>query len=275
MRTLSGLVWLGLVCGIGCGPEPDTPPPPRFSVVSWNLGSESQADASTREAAAIDYLRTVDADVLFLQATDPGVSPRRMGEALGYPHQEVLQRESPYQLSCLSRVPITMTAHTNDTYRVGDESLHVLRGFQQIDLSTDSTPVRLIHFNLKSKAFHPLKQSEMRRNEARLLRQLIRGMHKEDPEHALILCGTLNASPVEAISQQVRGDSAEPLFEDLRPTDSTGHAWTVHERMGDHYERWDVIFVNARAKQLIEGRTVLDAPSETGASHRPLRLELK
>ena len=174
----------------------------------------------------------------------------------------------------LSRFPIiSRQPHTDDTYSIGDAEIPVLRGFLDIEIQVNPNyKFRLMDAHLKSKVFHALGQTEMRRNEARLLNNHIRKILKDSPEENLLVLGDFNDTYRSAPLREITGNKHEYL-QDLRPGDEAGNVWTHFSPDIDQYDRIDYTLVSRGMKPEVvaEKTRVLSDPRTYEASdHRPL-----
>jgi endonuclease/exonuclease/phosphatase family metal-dependent hydrolase len=201
-------------------------------------------------------------------------------EGVEYPHVEMLQRGNrKNNLAVLSMFPIIGTTHhTNEWYTIGKAKLAVARGFLETEIQVDeSYTFLLINAHLKSKVYSRLGQTEMRRNEARLLNKTVRGILEENPDCKLVVTGDMNDNPNSAAIREVTGKSRKNLF-DLRPAESGGDAWTYYDASSELHTRFDYIFANANmlGDAIPEKSTVIRNPLTYEASdHRPILVTFK
>ncbi len=295
--AILALLLLTAALAPGCGRKPGSrqasaaPTDAEFSVMSYNLGRYSLADrdgdgqkndpkpASEREAL-IRIIASTQPDILTVQEIG---SPSVFEEfryalrvaGLDYEHTEYLQRgQSEINMAVLSRFPIvSRQPHTDDTYTIGEAKIPVLRGFLdvEIEVNPDYT-IRLIGAHLKSKVFHALGQTEMRRNEARLLNKHVRRILKDSPDENLLVIGDLNDTYESAPLREIMG-GRETGLNDLRPGDAAGAVWTHFSSGIDQYERIDYALVSRGLQpEVVSSKThVLSDPQTYEASdHRPL-----
>lgn len=290
-----GAVCLGLAA---CGPRPERPtgslPAPasdEFSVMTYNLcryslddrdgdGQKNEPKPADERRAVVALIAGARPDVLAVQEIgNPAVFEEfrhALGQAgLAYEHAEHLQRgASENNLAVLSRFPITArTPHTDDKYSIGEAQVAVLRGFLDVEIRVNPHySFRLMAAHLKSKLFHPLGQTEMRRNEARLLNKHVRKALKENPEANLLVVGDLNDTHRSAALREITGDRQEFLA-DVRPRDSVGAVWTHYGAGLDQYDRIDYVLVSpGLLSELVREKTrvVLDPGTPPASDHRPL-----
>ncbi len=194
---------------------------------------------------------------------------------VNYPHIDYLGQEGSFaNLAILSRRPILSSDPvTNLSFTIKGEQYPVLRGFQQVDIQVGSEfVVTLINVHLKSKLFHPAGQTDMRRNESRLLATHVRRLLRTNPERNLIVCGDFNDT-VHSSSMRnlIDGDDAELI--DLILKDPYDQVWTHFYRYEQTYSRIDYLLVNRSMlrKWVIKKSGILHAPLMYGASdHRPI-----
>ncbi|HRZ11131.1 MAG TPA: endonuclease/exonuclease/phosphatase family protein [Kiritimatiellia bacterium] len=256
-----------LLASCGRAPEPPPPAPPAaaadetFSVMSFNLHLYGLADRTgtgrlepkpdEERAAVVAVIARERPDILAVQEIgDPSVLAEfrdalaRAG--LDYPHAEYLQRgQSELNLAVLSRFPITdRQPHVDDQYTLGQAEVLVLRGFLDVEIEVGPEyRFRLLGAHLKSKVFHALGQTEMRRNEARLLNKHIRGYLKDRPDINLLVVGDFNDTPASAALREVMG-SQQQYARDLRPPDEVGDVWTYFSPGDDNYSRIDYMLAS-------------------------------
>ncbi len=281
-----------------CGPCPTAAPgrsvrpsADEFSVMTYNLGRYGLADRDgdgqkdeekppREREAVIGLIAEARPDVLAVQEMgDPEVF-REFRSALEkaglpYDHAEFIQRgRSENNLAILSRYPIvSRQAHTNDAYSIGPAQLSVLRGFADVEIEVrPGYRFRLMAAHLKSKVYHRLGQTEMRRNEARLLNNHVRKILKEDPEANLLVVGDLNDTYQSAALHEAMGERTR-LLRDLRPKDAVGDVWTHFGAFLDQYDRIDYILASPGMEaELVPEKTrvIRDPRTYEASDHRPV-----
>lgn len=306
MSPIAARPWIALAAAAAtavCGCRPPAAPGPalrepahgrrpgEFSVATYNLARYTLDDrdedgqrndpkpAAERDAVA-SLLARLDADVLAVQEIGHGPMVEDLrrslrARGLDYPHVEhAIRPQSDLGLAVFSRFPILeRTPRMDDTYRIGATNLPVLRGFA--DVTIEAAPgyrFRMIVAHLKSKTYHPLGQTEMRRNEARLLANHVRRAMRENPALNLLVAGDLNDSPGSGPLQEVVGQGATRLI-DLRPADAIGDAWTHHGHGIDIYSRIDYLLASpGMAREFVpdRSRAVRDPSAQIASDHRPV-----
>lgn len=239
---------------------------------------DSKPDAERR--AALLLIAKASPDVLSVQEMGDSAmfdqfrqDLRQMG--LDYPYGELLERgRREIHLAVLSRIPIvSVQNHTNEWYSLGKAKVPVARGF--LDITFQGNPqyrFRMLSAHLKSKVYSPLGQSEMRRNEARLLNKVIRGILDENPGINLLVAGDLNDDYSSAPLREVAGRRGGAMT-DLRPSDSAGDVWTCFDSSTDSFSRFDYFFVSdGMLPEVVRDRTqiVRDPLTYIASDHRPV-----
>lgn len=298
----AALLW---ITSVGCAPSPSEPPRPQrpsqkgdeLLLMTWNLhrysiedrdgdGQRAEPKPLAERVAATRLIARWRPDVLAIQ--EIGIEPvldefRRAlrAEGLEYPHVEHLIRPgSSIGLAVLSRIPIiARRSRLDDVYRIGATNLPVLRGFIDVELLTPRNyKFRLLVVHLKSKVFHPLGQTEMRRNEARIIAQYVHAVLQEQPDINLILVGDLNDAPNSAPVQRLLGDDGTPRLHDLRPADELGDVWTHFSGGDDVYGRIDYALVSSGMVAEVvheKCRVVRDPDAMLASDHRPVLVVLR
>ncbi|MBR6022832.1 MAG: endonuclease/exonuclease/phosphatase family protein [Kiritimatiellae bacterium] len=268
-------------------PEPEASSAPTgrapgtVRVMSFNVGGFSadspEGVADTLAAAVAD----ADPDILILQGMGPGDALDVFHAALvraglqPYPRLAVLAADrSPSNLAFLSRIPVSSdTPILEDYYSIGPDRFAVQHGFLDLRFEPEgiTPPFRILAADLKDKVFHASGQTEMRRNEARLLANHVRAAFRADPDARLLVCGSFNDTP-DSAAVRVILDPALGLA-DLRPLDSFGRSWTSVSS-NDSCERSDYLLASPSLLPSTHA-VLLDHPALPSATpHRPLLLTL-
>jgi len=285
--------WLAGALLVSCRPPAAAPRAADvFTVATYNLGLYGLHDRSgdgqrnepkppAERAAVADIIARLRPDVLALQeignpAALNGLLDDLRRRGLDYPHREYLRRgDSEMNLALLSRFPITASRpRLMDVYTIGGTTQSVLRGFIEADLDLGGGE-RLTVFvaHLKSRVFHPLGQTEMRRNEARLLTNYVRQTLRAAPDAAVVVAGDLNDTFNSAPLRLLRGADGETLLADLRPADEPGGVWTYFNATDDSYDRRDYLLASpALARRLVPAscRVHRAPPAAEASDHRPV-----
>jgi len=266
-------------------------PPATFSVMTYNLhqyalmdrdggGEDDDPKPESEQKAVLSLIAKERPDMLAVQEMGDEIIFGQFREALrsaglNYPYAELLRRGTiEANLAVLSRFPIvSVQHHTNDWYSIGPAKVPVARGFLDVTIQVNPDyQFRLLSAHLKSKVFSPLGQTEMRRNEARLLNKNVRTILKENPEVNLLVVGDMNDDYQSAALREVAGRRGGELT-DLRPLDSVGDVWTCFRDYLDEYSRLDYLFVSeGMLPEVVKGKTrvVRDPLTVQASDHRPV-----
>lgn len=302
----ASLGWVLLAASCGRAPAPVTPAPAvsepsvaatedipladdEFSVMTFNLhyyaladrgGPQPEQKPAREREAVVDIIARIKPDILAVQEMGNRAIFEEFRAALhaaglNYPHQEFLQRgQSELNMAVLSRYPMTdRQPRLDDRYSIGEAEIAVLRGF--VDVEIEVAPeyrFRLMTAHLKSKVFHQLGQTEMRRNEARLLNKHVRNFLKDTPDINLLVVGDFNDNPGSAALREVAGADQQYL-QDVRPVDFVGDAWTYFDPGADQYSRLDYMLVSyGMAPEVVREKTrvIRDRLNMVGSDHRPV-----
>lgn len=263
-----------------------------FSVMTWNLmryyfedrdgdGEEDDLKPQAECNAAFEVIRYENPDVLVVQEMGDPVAFAHFTNGLAakdmnYPHAEMLRRggRNEINMAVLSRFPIvSVQHHTNDTYTIGPAELPVSRGFLDVDIRpAPHFTFKLISAHLKAKVFHPLGQTEMRRNEARLLNKHVRQSLRKKSGLPILVVGDMNDTYNSAALREVIGKETKYLF-DIRPRDELGTVWTHYTEADDTYSRIDYMLASrGMAMQLVRPKCRASGSlfCRDASDHRPL-----
>ncbi len=265
-----------------------TPAEDEFSVMSYNIqrwtlddrdgdGQRNDPKPDVEKEAVISVITRARPDVLAVQEMgNPSqfveFQNRLRAAGLNYPYTEHLPSQDGYvSLALLSRFPIVSRQNvTTEKYSVGDRTIGVLRGFLSVDIQpAEGYRFRIVAAHLKSKVFNSSGQTEMRRNEARLLNKVVRRMLDENTNLNLLVVGDLNDSMGSAAIREVMGRE----LKDLKPRDAEGDIWTHFWDSAEEYSRIDYLMVSAgMMPEVVTGKThiVRDPQTYIGSDHRPL-----
>ncbi|MGV3663014.1 MAG: endonuclease/exonuclease/phosphatase family protein [Prosthecobacter sp.] len=199
------------------------------------------------------------------------------------PHTELAHGgDETRRLALLSRLPIkARSSQLNLTYQIGEQTLPHQRGI--LDVTIAITPTLDIHFlgvHLKSKRDVPeADQAEMRRNEARLLRQHIDSLFTREPGAAILAYGDFNEHRNEPAIADIIGSprTGETAMLDILLRDAEGEVWTHFWDEADTYSRLDYCFTSRLLRPHIDQRAsfIYSARDFDKASdHRPLVLKI-
>jgi endonuclease/exonuclease/phosphatase family metal-dependent hydrolase len=263
--TLAALL-LGVACCFRvASAEPATPPEnsvaapaPRLRVVSYNVfnfldRSKPQIKSPESRETALSILAALAPDIAVLVETGGEAAVTEIRDDLaarGQPYafaSTVLAFDQERRLGVLARIAPVQVAHvTTATYRLQGRDVPVRRGFAHCVFEWSGYRLHLLAAHLKSKAYDPLGQTDMRRYEARLLRYQIDDILAAEPGANVLLVGDLNdtpeSSPVSTLCSR-RSAPHRQLY-DLRPVDRFGLSWTHCWDSADTYSRIDYAMVS-------------------------------
>lgn len=243
-------------------------------------GQDDDFKPESEIAPLVDLICEISPDVLAVQELGLEDSlillQQRLRECgMEYPYRDYLPNPTAFaNLGVLSRFPITASdPQTNFSYSIKGRQFDVQRGFQQVDIQVGSDfSFRLINAHLKSKLFHESGQTEMRRNEARLLAAHVRRIQKSQPGLPLIVCGDFNDSYRSAAMRELI-DERDTDLTDLQLEDLYGDRWTHFYRGEQSYARIDYILVNRTMQSLWvqdKSRVIRDRRTYQASDHRPI-----
>lgn len=157
--------------------------------------------------------------------------------------------------------------------------LHVQRGFFHLVFERDGYRLHIVLAHLKARVSNPVySSSDMRRDEARLLRQIVSGIMKKEPGANVLVMGDMNDTFDSGAISAVRGDGLKDSMRlvDLRPVDSDGCCWTHWWRRQDSYGRIDYAFVSKGLLPEVETakNRIVHIPFSwlKASDHRPLEV---
>ncbi|MBL6764759.1 MAG: endonuclease/exonuclease/phosphatase family protein [Verrucomicrobiae bacterium] len=267
-----------------------------FSVATYNLhnylvrpaeGRKAKPEAS--KAKVFEILATLRADVVALQEVGGSdaleeLRRRLSSQGVDYPFRELLPARDPaIQLAVLSRLPIVaVRAHTNDQFLVEGSRQWVRRGLLEVEIETaPSHRLILLVAHLKSKRDVPYaRESELRKNEASVLRRRVEAILTVNPAAHLMVAGDLNDTPDSTAVRLVTGRGERALTDSSPPVRSFGDApaspgenWTHFYKRAAEHSRLDYILLSpALAGNLRPDNSyTVDFPGWFEASdHRPI-----
>jgi endonuclease/exonuclease/phosphatase family metal-dependent hydrolase len=192
-------------------------------------------------------------------------------------------------VAVLSRLPIVARRpQTNDFFLLNGRRWQVTRGFVEVDIrANDHFSFTLIAAHLKSKVPIPqADESDLRLEEAKVLRRKIDGLLDANPNLNLVVLGDFNDTRDSDAIKTIVGYGGEALV-DTRPAERDGpHAsgyggrtleptitWTDYFAKEDVYSRIDYIFLSRGMAREWDpsGTYILTRPDWGEASdHRPL-----
>jgi endonuclease/exonuclease/phosphatase family metal-dependent hydrolase len=255
-----------------------------------------RAKSADAKAQVRDNLLALEPDVVALQEMGTPSALAELQSALreaglNLPHAEwVGGWDTNIHVAVLSRFPfVRRLPHTNAAYLLSGRRLHVSRGFAELDIQINPDyAFTLLVAHLKSKLpVGVADESEMRLEEAKLLRRLVDEHLAKRPEANLLVCGDFNDVYSSPPLKTLVGRGPRALT-DTRPAERNGDTrlptlplsrfprtvtWTHYYGAEDTYSRIDYILVSRGMKPewKPEDTYVFTAPNWGLASdHRPL-----
>jgi endonuclease/exonuclease/phosphatase family metal-dependent hydrolase len=209
---------------------------------------------------------------------------------LDFPYWEyVTGADTNIHVVVLSRFPFAARhPHTNDNFLLSGRRFSVSRGFAEVDVQAGANySFTLFAAHLKSK--RPVAQadeSELRLEEAKLLREKIDARLVADPDANIIVVGDFNDTKDSASTKAVIGRGKKKLV-DTRPAERNGDnapgtdraheprdiTWTEYYGKTDSYSRIDYLLISpGMARKWVTNETyVLTIPNwGVGSDHRPI-----
>lgn len=208
---------------------------------------------------------------------------KRLLEAgIDLPYTEQAHGGDPTRrLALLSRLPIkARNSQTELKYQLGERAMPHQRGILDATIAVTPTfDLRCLGVHLKSKReVADADQAEMRRNEARLLRQHIDAILQQEPGAALLAYGDFNEHRNEpAIPDIIGSRTSEAAMLDILLRDDAGEVWTHFWDAADSYSRLDYCFASRLLRPHIDTKAcfIYSARDFAKASdHRPLVLKI-
>lgn len=273
-----------------------------FRVATYNLESYLDAPSQTRLAKSAESktkiresILALGADVLALQEIGSLSALLELRDSLkaaglDLPHWQLLSgADTNIHLALLSRFPFGASRpHTNESFLLNGRRFHVSRGFAEVDIVVKTNyAFTLIAAHLKSKrALAEADESELRLEEAKILRDKIDARLSRDPDANLVVLGDFNDTKDSASLKAVIGRGKTKLV-DTRPAERNGDSsvaggsprerrcvtWTHFYDREDSYRRIDFVLLSrGLAREWIPNQTYVLSIAEWGlaSDHRPL-----
>lgn len=269
-------------------PLADRPDENTFSVVSFNLdrfgfddrtgdGQAIEMKPEAEQDAVLAILADLSPDILAVQEIGGGdvfdaFLDSLQSSGLDYPFHTLLEQEgSDFHLALFSQFPFTsLELHKEDRYTADGTTFPVKRGFIEADIAVNPNySFRLIVAQLKSKAFHPVGHSELRRNEARILNNLVRRYLGRERRLNLLVVGDF-ADPITAASMRTITGDEQQFLSPLPLTDQYGDIWTHFDADNETYHRYDFMLSSSHMlpEFIPEASGVIRHPKNAAASNR-------
>jgi len=211
-------------------------------------------------------------------------------DGLDFPFWEhVSGADTNIHVAVLSKFPIVARhPHTNENFLLDGRRFRVSRGFADVEVQVATNfTFTLIAAHLKSRRPVPqADESELRLQEAKVLRAIIDEHFKTNPDAKLIVLGDLNDLKNSDSTKEIIGRGKFKLT-DTRPAERNGDSapnpvprfnpmnvtWTYYYGAEDTYSRIDYILLSPAMKQnwLTNETYIPTIPNwGVGSDHRPV-----
>jgi endonuclease/exonuclease/phosphatase family metal-dependent hydrolase len=253
------------------------------------------AKSETAKAKIRENIRAMNPDVLALEeiGTTNALLELRAAlkvEGCDYPFWEHVQGfDTNIHIAVLSKLPIIERhPHTNDSFLLDGRRFRVSRGFAEVKIqATSNFTFSVFAVHLKSRRPSPeADESEMRFQEAKILRAAVDEHFKRQPEAKLVVLGDFNDVKSAASTKAVIGRGKFKLT-DTRPAERNGDdapnenprfeprtiCWTHYYGLEDSFARIDYILLSpALERDWLRNETYIPTIPNwgTGSDHRPI-----
>jgi endonuclease/exonuclease/phosphatase family metal-dependent hydrolase len=279
-----------------------------FRVATYNVENYLDQPTETRHAAKSaeakakvrESIKAINPDVIALEemgSTNALLELRASLKVDGqdFPFWEhVSGVDTNIHVAVLSKFPIIARhPHTNDEFLLDGKRFRVSRGFAEVEIQAATNfTFTLIAAHLKSQLPTPIAdEAEERLGEAKVLRGIIDGHFKTNPNEKIIVLGDFNDAKNSDSIKAIIGRGKSKLT-DTRPAERNGDnahaeppyfeprnvAWTYFYGAEDTYSRIDYILLSpAMARDWITNETyALTIPNwGVGSDHRPIVVTFK
>jgi endonuclease/exonuclease/phosphatase family metal-dependent hydrolase len=241
----------------------------------------------SEKQAAISILARHAPDVIGLseigQPSDLAEIQQRLKSAgLNFPHSQYAGgSDMTRHLGFLSRFPISSTSNSAELeYRLAGQIHTMNRGILDATISANGKAYRFLGVHLKSKRESEQGDQEaIRLNEARLLRQHVNSILKQDADARVTVYGDFNDTRGTATIKAITGNYNDPIYLTAVPAkDSHGEAWTHYWDSRDVYSRLDFVMVARALRREIDfpaAKVIDDAEWSQASDHRPILVIFK
>jgi endonuclease/exonuclease/phosphatase family metal-dependent hydrolase len=217
--------------------------PLRFKVATYNVenyllkatGTRTPKPAAAR-AKVVETLLSAKPDVLAVQEMGPPEALRDLQEALkkgglDLPHFEhVGGFDTNIFVGVLSRFPIVARRpHSKESFLLEGRRWRTSRGIAEVEIGVTATyRFTLLTTHLKSKRTIPeANESELREQEAVILREKIDDILRARPEANVLVCGDFNDTKDSRAIRSLIGRNASVALVDTRPVERNGRRPTI------------------------------------------------
>lgn len=278
-----------------------------FTVATYNVENYIDVKTETRDPKPADSKAKVVANIVAMKpdvigfqemgSTNAFLELRSALKAAGqdYPHWEhVSGWDTNIHVALLSKFPIiARRPHSSESYLLNGRRMHVSRGFLEADIKAPSGYTFTVFVaHLKSKRqVAEADESEMREQEALILREKIDLRMKANPRANIVVIGDLNDTKDTKSTRAIIGRGNGTLV-DTRPAERNGDTvppknprwdpsnitWTHFYGKEDSYSRIDYILVNrGMASEWNKEGTYVFTTANWGlaSDHRPIIAEFR
>ena len=268
-----------------------------YNVENYLAEATDTRSAKTAEAKAKvrESIRALKPDVLALEemgSTNALLELRDSlkAEGLDLPYWEhVSGFDTNIHVAILSKFPLAARRpHTDDSFLLSGRRYRVSRGFAEVDVQVNTNySFTLIAAHLKSKrAVAQADETELRLEEAKLLREKIDARLAANPNVNLVVLGDFNDTKDSPSTKAVIGRGKNKLI-DTRPAERNGDntpspnpaweprniTWTHYYGKEDAYSRIDFILLSpGMAREWVKNETYVLSIANwgVGSDHRPI-----
>jgi endonuclease/exonuclease/phosphatase family metal-dependent hydrolase len=277
-----------------------------FRVATYNIENYLDEPTRSRPAKSAEAKAKVQESILALKPDVLAVEEMGSLSALHELQQSLKAKglDLPYwqhvqgfdtnvHVALLSKYPFRAEhPHTNDAFLLNGKRFQVSRGFAEAEIEvTSNFTFTVLAAHLKSKRPIPqADESELRLEEAKVLREKVDAILAANPNAMLVVLGDMNDTKNAASTKAIIGRGKTKLI-DCRPVERNGDdlgsgtnrkptrniAWTHFYAVEDTYSRLDYIFVSAAmATHWVTNQSfVLSIPNwGVGSDHRPVTISL-
>lgn len=278
-----------------------------FTIATYNVENYIDVKTDTREvkpaeakAKVVSNIVAMKPDVIGFQemgSTNAFLELRASLKAAGqdFPYWEhVSGWDTNIHVALLSKFPIiARRPHTSESYLLNGRRLHVSRGFLEADIKAPSGytfTVFVAHLKSRRQVAES-DESEMREQEALILREKIDLRMKANPRANIVVIGDLNDTKETKSTRAIMGRGNGVLV-DTRPAERNGDTvppknprwdpsnitWTHFYGKEDSYSRIDYILVNkSMASEWNKAGTYVFTTANWGlaSDHRPISAEFR
>jgi endonuclease/exonuclease/phosphatase family metal-dependent hydrolase len=257
---------------------------------SRHFVKSAEAKAKVRES-----IRTLNPEVLALEemGTTNALLELRASlktDGLDFPFWDFVEgTDTNIHVAVLSKFPIVARhPHTNEQFLLDGHRFRVSRGFAEVEIqAAPNFTFTLIAAHLKSRRVVPdADEAEERLGEARVLRGIIDGHFKTNPDAKLIVLGDFNDTKDSDSTKEIIGRGKLKLT-DTRPAERNGDdapgqppyfeprnvTWTYFYGADDTYARMDYILLSpAMARGWVKAETCIPTIPNwgIGSDHRSI-----